>query len=111
MTDLLTKEQEAQQAQTIAGIKLWFSLGRSTMKSSGEVEARKKVSDLLKIVDSQAQKITELSALFQKAGNGAIDLAMKCSEQELKIAEQAKEIERLKDRLRFEMQARARDGM
>lgn len=55
------KEQEAQQAQTIADIKLWYSLGRSTMKSSGEVDARKKVSDLLEIVDSQAQKIARLT--------------------------------------------------
>lgn len=39
--------------------------------------------DLREIVDSQAQK----------------------------IAEQAKEIERLKDRLRFEMQPSAKDGM
>jgi DNA gyrase/topoisomerase IV subunit B len=60
-------EQEAQQAQTIAGIKLWFSLGRSTMKSSVEVEARKKVSELLEIVDSQAQKIAEQAKEIEQA--------------------------------------------
>ena len=49
-----------------------------------------------KAMEIQAQKIAELSALFQKAGNGAVDLAMKCAEQELKTAEQAKEIEKLK---------------
>lgn len=42
---------------------------------------------LLEIVDSQAQNIAELSALFQKAGNGAVDLAMKCAEQAKELAE------------------------
>lgn len=51
---------------------------------------------LIKYVDTQAQKIAELSALFQKAGNGAADLAMKCSEQEMTIAKLTAEIEKLK---------------
>lgn len=69
-----------------------------------------KASELERIVDSQAQKIAELSALFQKAGNGAVDLAMKCAEQAIRlekveslytiartqVEEQAKEIEMLK---------------
>ena len=73
--------------------------------------------DLLEIVDSQAQKIAEktktmevnaayaielqgkiaeLSALFQKAGNGAVDLAIKCAEQEMTIAKLTAENEKLK---------------
>lgn len=78
-------EQEAQQAQTIAEIE--------AVRDDGDYHRsyyRATVDKALSLIYSQAQKITELSALFQKAGNGAIDLAMKCSEQELKIAEQAK---------------------
>lgn len=64
----MTKEQEAQQAQTIARIEMEIKLSRATMISHGEARAKKNVVALLEIVDSQAQK----------------------------IAEQAKEIERLK---------------
>ena len=46
------------------------------------------------IVDSQAQKIAELQTQVQVASNAAVELATKCAEKDLQIAEQAKEIER-----------------
>lgn len=60
--------QEAQQAQTIKRIELEIKLGRATMINDGEAKMKANVVSLLEIVDSQAQK----------------------------IAQQAKEIERLK---------------
>jgi len=76
----MTKEQEAQQAQTIARIEMEIKLSRATMISHGEARAKKNVVALLEIVDTQAQK----------------------------IAEQAKEIERLKGLVRKRLSAAKR---
>jgi len=84
------------QAQEIARIKAQKYF-QTTQDNAIDLLVRDK-DLLLEIVDSRAQKIAELSALFQKAGNGAVDLAMKCAEQEVKIAEQGKQIERLSKR-------------
>ena len=53
---------------------------------------------LLEIVDSQARKIADLSALFQKGGNGAVNLAMKCVEQAKELAEARAIAEKMRDR-------------
>jgi len=53
--------QEAQQAQTIARIEMEIKLSRATMISHGEARAKKNVVALLEIVDSQAQKIAQLT--------------------------------------------------
>ena len=87
----MTKEQEAQQAQAI---ERWSHSGYEEMTPYDD-GVYVMYDDHKAIVDSQAQKIAELSALFQKAGNGAVDLAMKCAEQEVKIAEQEKRIAEL----------------
>jgi len=94
---------ESEQAQAIAEIKYRHKDTQEGIESGlmrigmpTAICAHNDRANLLEIVDSQAQKIAELSALFQKAGNGAVDLAMKCSEQEMTIAKLTAENEKLK---------------
>ena len=79
------------------------------------------------IVDSQAQKISELTtenngrALAMELQKSEIErlqngktigsLHHQIASLEVKVSEQAKEIEGLKDRLRFEMQSEAKEGI
>lgn len=79
-----TKEQEAQQAQTIARVKLALNNGVAY------TELKQFMRDMLEIVDSQAQKLKEQAETIATNAAYAIEL-------QGKIAEQAREIERLKD--------------
>jgi len=124
---------ESEQAQAIAEIREnqrhrignWESLGMCNAM-------RSEIQQCLKIVDSQAQKIAELKDRIEawKAGSKSQSQIMaeqamqieklaglnhvaeaQIERQEMQIAKQAKEIERLKDRLRFEMQPEAKEGV
>ena len=87
---------ESEQAQAIVEIK---SI-REAMADKRNAHAfdEHSMRAVLSLVDSQAQKITELYALFQKAGNGAVDLAMKCAEQAKELAEARAIAEKMRDR-------------
>lgn len=63
------------------------------------------------IVDSQAQKIAEQAMQIEKLAGLNHVAEAQIERQEMQIAKQAKEIERLKDRLRFEMQPEAKEGL
>ena len=92
---------ESEQAQAIAEIK--------AIRNGGEYPReyyREAIDKALEIVDSQAQKIAEL-----QNGKTIGSLNHQIVTLEVKIAEQAKEIESLKDRLRFEMQPEAKEGL
>ena len=84
----MNTEQEAQQAQTIAHIRKNQNTGNDLCREDDFIAA------LLKIVDSQAQKIKSMEANYRELAGAWFD------EREalgIQIAEQAKEIERLKD--------------
>ena len=93
----MTKEREAQQAQTIADIKRNHRTEKGLNKLAMAHHDR---GQLLKIVDSQAQKIADLKA--DKNGfEVAFDIEQADAEKlRQKIAEQAKEIERLKEQVK-----------
>lgn len=85
----MNTEQEAQQAQTIAHIRKNQNTGNDLCREDDFIAA------LLKIVDSQAQKIKSMEANYRELAGAWFD------EREalgIQIAEQAKEIERLKRR-------------
>ena len=83
----MTKEQEAQQAQTIAEIK--------AIRNGGEyprVYYREAIDKALEIVDSQAQKIKSLESEL-RASKSALDVAAELLPKRRKeIAEQAQTI-------------------
>lgn len=85
-------EQEAQQAQTIAEIRATLECGEVN-----EVDEFYEIGEtLLAIVDSQAQKINQLESEL-RAAKSALEVAAELLPKRRKeIAEQAKEIERLK---------------
>lgn len=89
----MTPEQEAQQAQTIAEIKAAHNAAVVTLNTVGReplgISAHLDRGSLIKIVDSQAQKIAGLN----RVGSSTL---MALIEAQEKIAEQAKEIKRLK---------------
>lgn len=87
----MSAEQEAQQAQTIAHIRKNQNTGNDLCREDDFIAA------LLKIVDSQAQKIASLEydlSDHKDMLKGVVGLHKDACE---KIAEHAKEIERLKD--------------
>lgn len=87
----MTKEKEAQQAQTIAGIKEQIKRRQLMLEMNGLPfnQLEKDAIRAMEIVDSQAQKIAEQAQTI--ATN-----AVYANELQGKLAEQAKEIERLK---------------
>ena len=102
----MTKEQEAQQAQTIARIKQEYERhsGRTyhafTDFAPLVTELYANLSVLLEIVDSQAQKIEQQDADIANLLNKLANWPATYERQEQKIAEQAKEIERLKEQVK-----------
>lgn len=101
MTDILTKDERetVERAKALLadkwsyGIGEWVGVSEILLDIIDNLSKRgvKKYDEdeLLEIVDSQAQKIAEITALL-RAEHGRTD------EQAQKIAEQSKEIERLK---------------
>ena len=79
------------QAQKIQAQEALSEINRNALDTAAELLKSKSAE-----IDMLRQKITELSAPFQKAGNGAADLAVKCSEQEMTIAKLTAENEKLK---------------
>lgn len=117
----MAKEQEAQQEQTIAGHRRWLENQLRKVQSRGDYSAwpsegsANRIISLLEIVDSRAQKIAEQTEEIQLAhvsldkigaskgepqedgfAFAAYSLAGRIDDLGDKIAEQAKEIERLK---------------
>ena len=87
---------ESEQAQAIAEIK---SIRDALAdKSNAHAFDEYSMRAVLSLVDSQARKIADLSALFQKGGNGAVNLAMKCVEQAKELAEARAIAEKMRDR-------------
>lgn len=104
MGAIMTKEQEAQQAQTIAEIKSRFGemipTYENEVQSVDAIEIYYDLGTLLEIVDSQAQKIaeqaekiTEIEADCVRYDEAIMIQGKNAGELRRKIAEQAKEIE------------------
>ena len=91
----MNTEQEAQQAKTIAEV--------IAIRMGGDYPReyyRESIDKILAIVDSKAQKIADLN----RVGSNTL---MALIESQEKVAEQAKEIERLKQRIQDEYDAKA----
>lgn len=107
---------ESEQAQTIAEIRAEAKEKREHYKAWNlDTRQSDEVFDLLHrsitVVDSQAQKIAEQAMQIEKLAGLNHVAEAQIERQEMQIAKQAKEIERLKDRLRFEMQPEAKEGL
>ena len=98
---------ESEQAQAIAEIDAMIS-NWSAYCIGSFVNACENLRDL---VDSQAQKIAEQAMQIEKLAGLNHVAEAQIERQAMQIAKQAKEIERLKDRLRFEMQPEAKEGL
>ena len=103
----MTKEQEAQQAQTIANVRNLVARDLAWAKQAngycGEISSQpylERLPALLEIVDSQAQKIEQQDADIANLLNKLANWPATYERQEQKIAEQAKEIERLKQNVK-----------
>lgn len=108
-------ELESEQAQTIAEIKrrhadAYIKPTGKPCEYDGHI-AFEQVTELLEIVDSQAQKNEKLLVENNVLAILVDELKADREAQAVKISEQAKEIDKLKDRLRFEMQPEAKEGI
>ena len=126
-----TKEERALYDSAVTCTQTELSEGSALLIDRAE-ELRDMLSNVLGLVDSQAQKIAELEKEITVAKNVATAFATKCAEKEQKlaqltkerdeqtaaayrlgvdgqekIAEQANEIERLKQRIQYEYDAKA----
>ena len=95
--------KESEQAQTIAEIRNWVSPGNMVyyphnIRQFEEVytKSHNHTIKLLEIVDSQAQKIAASATVIDEMHAHTVTLNALYLQAENKIAEQAKEIERLK---------------
>lgn len=94
----MTKEQEAQQAQTIAETSAGL---RSYIWARYRwTDAPKELTSAANLIDSQAQKIADQATVIEEMHAHTVTLNALYLQAEDKIAEQAKEIERLKDLVR-----------
>lgn len=98
-------EQESQQAQTIAALIKLAKLHKADIEKHERLTEEERTSyswvigDMLKIVDPQAQKITASATVIEEMHAHTVTLNALYLQAEGTIAEQAKEIERLKDDL------------
>ena len=88
---VMTKEQEAQQAQTVKKTRELLQIARFNNIQAVSVEV---ADELLEIVDSQAQKIADQATVIEEMHAHTVTLNALYLQAEDKIAEQAKEIER-----------------
>ena len=89
---VMTKEQEAQQAQTIAETSAGL---RSYIWARYRwTDAPKELTSAANLIDSQAQKIADQATVIEEMHAHTVTLNALYLQAEDKIAEQAKEIER-----------------